>query len=63
MFFPPPIGERKADKVARERKAKAICDACSVRSECFEYAISIGEQHGIWGGHNELERRRYLRAV
>lgn len=63
VFFPPPRHERKAEKLERERRAKAICDECSVRSACFEYAINIGEQHGIWGGHNELERRRYLRAV
>ena len=28
--------------------------------ECREYALKIREQHGIWGGLNELERREIL---
>jgi len=29
--------------------------------ECLEYAIKIREHHGIWGGLNEMERRRLVR--
>jgi hypothetical protein len=29
---------------------------------CGEYAIRIREPHGIWGGMNELERRRVIRS-
>ncbi len=28
-----------------------------MRSECLDYAISIREPHGIWGGLTEAERR------
>jgi hypothetical protein len=28
-----------------------------VQQECLEYALSVGEMHGIWGGLNEAERR------
>ena len=33
---------------------------CPVQRECLEYAIAIGEMHGIWGGLNETERRGLL---
>lgn len=57
MFFPPPQFERKADRLERERRAKAICRGCIVCGECLEYSIEIAEPHGIWGGLNEHERR------
>ncbi len=38
-------------------RAKAICAQCSVTGPCLEMAIRIREQHGIWGGLNELERK------
>jgi WhiB family redox-sensing transcriptional regulator len=60
IFFPPPQFERKDEKQARERQAKAICATCSVRRPCLEYALAIREPHGIWGGHNEAERRALL---
>jgi WhiB family redox-sensing transcriptional regulator len=33
-----------------------------VRGECLEYALTIREPHGIWGGLNEHERRELLAA-
>jgi WhiB family redox-sensing transcriptional regulator len=60
MFFPPAHFERKDEKLDRERRAKAICATCSVCKECLDYALRIREPHGIWGGHNELERRVIL---
>ena len=60
VFFPPPQFERKDEKLEREARAKAICATCSVRKECLEYAIAIREQHGIWGGLNEVERKQHL---
>ena len=57
LFFPPSHFERKDDRESREAKAKAICRSCPVRRECLDYAVSIREQHGIWGGLNEAERR------
>jgi WhiB family redox-sensing transcriptional regulator len=46
--------------LAREADAKAICVACIVREDCLNYALSIREPHGIWGGMNENERRLLL---
>ena len=60
VFFPPPSFERKEEKLERESRAKAICEECSVIEECRDYALRIREQHGIWGGLNELERREIL---
>ncbi|WP_083849743.1 MULTISPECIES: WhiB family transcriptional regulator [Rhodococcus] len=34
----------------RERTAKNICRRCPVITECRQYAIHFGEQHGVWGG-------------
>lgn len=63
VFFPPSHVERKEERLARERAAKAICRPCSVRQECLEYALRIREPHGIWGGLNEAERKQLLDRV
>lgn len=60
IFFPPASPERRDEKRARERHAKAICATCSVRADCLAHALSIREQHGIWGGLSESERRQLL---
>ena len=60
VFFPPPQFERKAERLERERRAKAICAACVAQQECLDYALEIREPHGIWGGLNEAERRALI---
>jgi WhiB family redox-sensing transcriptional regulator len=60
VFFPPPHFERKDEKREREARAKAICATCSVQGDCLEYALRIREQHGIWGGLSENERKTVL---
>ena len=60
VFFPPPYAEKRDDKRRREFRAKEICATCCVQSHCLAYALDIGEQHGIWGGLNEVERRDLL---
>ena len=62
VFFPPPRPERREEKRQREADAKAICTTCAVRGECLAYALDIREQHGIWGGLSENERKE-LSAV
>ncbi len=57
VFFPPPHFERKEDKIEREVRAKAICTSCGVKNDCLSYSLKIREQHGIWGGLNESERK------
>lgn len=60
VFFPPPVTERKKEKLAREARAKSICHGCPVISECRDYALAIREPHGVWGGLSETERRLIL---
>jgi len=60
VFFPPSHFERKDEKSEREARAKEICAQCPVRTPCLDYALSIKEPHGIWGGLNEVERRQLL---
>ena len=54
-FFP--------EKGGSTREAKAVCQSCSVREECLEYALAHDERFGIWGGLSERERRRLRRAA
>jgi WhiB family redox-sensing transcriptional regulator len=49
VFFP----ERGQSVTA----AKTVCARCPVRAACLDYAMSINERHGIWGGTTEKERR------
>lgn len=63
VFFPPPHFERKADRLERERRAKAICHGCPVQTECLDHSVAINEPHGIWGGLNEHERRALVEST
>ena len=60
LFFPPAWAERRDEKSERETRAKSICATCGVRRMCLQFALDIKEQHGIWGGLNEAERRHLL---
>ncbi|MFC9435278.1 WhiB family transcriptional regulator [Nocardia sp. NPDC057030] len=59
MFFHPD-GERGRARQARARRAKQICHSCPVRRQCRNYALTVNEPYGVWGGMTEDERRRYL---
>ncbi|WKD59721.1 WhiB family transcriptional regulator [Corynebacterium caspium] len=54
-FFP--------EKGGSTREAKRICQACSVRDECLEYALEHDERFGIWGGLSSRDRRRLRRDM
>jgi WhiB family redox-sensing transcriptional regulator len=61
VFFAPSYFEKRAEKLAREARAKALCRRCPVRELCLEQALSTRDPHGVWGGMNEAERRAELR--
>jgi WhiB family transcriptional regulator, redox-sensing transcriptional regulator len=60
-FYAPAHFERKPEKDHREGIARALCRACKVQPQCLQYSLEVSESHGIWGGLNELERKRLLR--
>ena len=60
LFFPPATFEKKGDREKREFKAKAVCNGCPVKLDCLEEAKEIEEPFGIWGGLNEVERKKNL---
>lgn len=41
------------------KAGKAICATCPVRARCLEFGL--GEEHGVWGGTTERERRNLRR--
>jgi WhiB family transcriptional regulator, redox-sensing transcriptional regulator len=44
-----------------QRKAKLVCIACPVRTECLAEALDGRIEFGVWGGMTERERRALLR--
>jgi WhiB family redox-sensing transcriptional regulator len=46
---------------AEQHKAKVICQACPVRTECLAEALDNRMEWGVWGGLTERERRAILR--
>jgi WhiB family transcriptional regulator, redox-sensing transcriptional regulator len=54
LFFP--IGTAGA-AAAEIQRAKAICARCPVQRPCLAYALATCQDFGIWGGHDENERR------
>ena len=65
----PPCSSHPTPSSAKSRRNTARCaprrSARSARSRdpCLEMAIRIREQHGIWGGLNELERKARRRHL
>ncbi len=57
LFYPPLRAERKAIRVSREARAKAVCAQCPVRVDCLQHAFDHDERYGIWGGMTDKERR------
>jgi WhiB family transcriptional regulator, redox-sensing transcriptional regulator len=41
--------------------ALGICMSCPVQQPCLDYAMSMPQTYGIWGGTTEEQRRRLRR--
>ena len=54
LFFP--IGDTGQSAVQIEA-AKAVCRRCPVMEACGLWALTTGEDVGVWGGLSKLERR------
>jgi WhiB family redox-sensing transcriptional regulator len=58
LFFP--VAEAGPALVQLDR-ARAICRRCPVRAECLSFALETVQDHGVWGGTSEDERRALRR--
>jgi WhiB family redox-sensing transcriptional regulator len=38
--------------------AQQVCQGCPVADTCLDFALSTHQDHGVWGGKSERERRR-----
>jgi len=54
LFFPVSTSGPSLDQVTQ---AKAICAGCPVRRHCLGFALDTRQDHGVWGGMSEEERR------
>jgi WhiB family redox-sensing transcriptional regulator len=55
LFFPIGSTGMALDQI---RAAKAVCDQCTTRKPCLDFAIATNQEAGVWGGLSEDERRR-----
>ena len=46
---------------ADQKRARAVCMGCVVRSQCLAEALDNRIEWGVWGGMTERERRQLLR--
>lgn len=58
LFFP--IGNT-GPALLQIEEAKAVCRQCPVLEPCLEWALSTGQDAGVWGGTSEDERRALKR--
>ena len=58
LFFPVSASGPSLDQVTQ---AKAICAGWPVRWRCLAFALDTRQDHGMWGGMSEEERRPWAR--
>jgi WhiB family redox-sensing transcriptional regulator len=59
LFFP--VGTTGA-ALRQIEAAKTVCRSCPSLDACLEFALSTGQDAGIWGATSEEERRAIRRA-
>ncbi|HUG87751.1 MAG TPA: WhiB family transcriptional regulator [Actinomycetota bacterium] len=59
LFFPVGTSGPALEQIER---ARAICMQCEVREECLEWALTSGQDAGVWGGTSEEERKAMRRS-
>lgn len=59
LFFP---NGNTGAALAQTEEAKAVCRRCPVIHECLEWSLQTVQQHGVWGGMSEEERRNLKRS-
>ena len=58
LFFPK---GNSGPAIMQAEEAKHVCRGCDVREQCLMWALETGQEHGIWGGMSEEERRALKR--
>jgi WhiB family transcriptional regulator, redox-sensing transcriptional regulator len=58
-FFPIGLTGQALDQTLL---AKRVCASCPVRDCCLEFALRTNQDHGVWGGRTEEERRTIRRS-
>lgn len=59
LFFPISSVGPSARQVTM---AKAVCGRCRVQRQCLSFAMDSRQDHGVWGGTTEEERKLMRRA-
>ena len=59
LFFP--VGATGA-ALRQIEAAKTVCRSCPSLDACLEFALSTGQDAGVWGATSEEERRAIRRA-
>lgn len=60
LFFP--VGNT-GPALMQIAEAKKVCRICPVREACLQWALDAGQDHGVWGGMSEDERRALRRRA
>lgn len=59
LFFPAGSTGAAIDQI---EAAKAVCATCPVQDDCLRFALETNQEDGVWGGRDEIERRRLRRG-
>lgn len=51
-----PVGS-SGPAVTQREYAKSLCRGCPVQGSCLQWALATGQEHGVWGGLDEQQRR------
>ncbi len=60
LFFP--VGE-SGPALQQTRTAQAVCAGCPVATNCLQWALEHGVDHGVFGGVTADERRALRRTA
>ena len=60
LFFP--VGST-GPAVSQVDQAKLVCQRCEVQRVCLDWALEARQDHGVWGGMTEDERRSLRRRT
>ncbi|MEC3992047.1 WhiB family transcriptional regulator [Actinacidiphila sp. DG2A-62] len=60
LFFP---ASNAGIALLQIEEAKSVCRRCPVMDQCLQWALENGQEHGVWGGLSEDERRSMRRRA